>query len=154
LQCTFFTEYFKKIADTLINNLVSDVENTTSYIKMLNTKFNIGVSLFASPKDRFNLTFRGMFVNGVFVPSGSVSYHRSCGKWFDFVIGNTFKSNAVFNPGLGMNFTLSVFQLYALVDYSNTLLYIDRAKNLNVVFGINFVAPLEKKKTFKASYPY
>ncbi|MCL2132507.1 MAG: DUF5723 family protein, partial [Lentimicrobiaceae bacterium] len=145
-------EYFKKLGDSLVNHFASEIEPTSSYTKMLNTRFNVGFSIYASSDDRFNLNFRGIFINGVFAPSGSVSYHRNVGKWFDFVVGNTFKPNALLNPGLGVNFTLSVFQLYAAVDYTNTLLYIDRAKNLNVAVGINFVAPLGN--AFKASYLY
>ena len=87
------------------------------------------------------------------MPSGSVSYVRHCGKWFDVVVGNTFKPKALLNPGLGLNFTLGVFQLYAAVDYTNTLAYIDKVRNLNVALGVNFVAPLKDGK-FKASFPY
>ena len=139
-------EYFTKLGDSLSNNINSEIEECTSYTKWLNTKFNLWASVYASPKDRFNLNFRGLFINGVFISSGSVSYTRNCGKWFDVVVGNTFKPNSLLNPGLGVNFTLNVFQIYTAVDYANTLIYIDRAKNLNFVFGINFVAPLEKKK--------
>jgi hypothetical protein len=149
----YIGEYFKELGDSLGRFIVSDLKESESYIKWLNTRFNIGFSIYASPKDRFNLNFRGLFISNVFVPSGSVSYTRHCGKWFDVVVGNTFKPKSILNPGLGVNFTLNVFQLYAAVDYTNTLLYIDRARNLNVVFGINFVAPL-KDKAFKASYPY
>ena len=144
-------EYFKEVGDSLVNHIVSEVSEAPSYTKWLNTKFNIGGAIYASPKDRFNLNFRGTFINGVFIPSGSVSYCRNVGKWFDVVVGNTFKSNALFNPGLGFNFTAAVFQVYTVLDYTNTL-YIDREKNVNVVFGINFVAPL--KGEFKASYLY
>ena len=147
------TAYYKQIGDSLLNDFTSEAEQSSSYIKWLNTRFFVSAAIYASPKDRFNLTFRGIFVNGVFVPSGSVSYTRNVGKWFDVVVGNTFKQNALLNPGLGVNFTAKVFQLYVLVDYTNTLAYIDRAKNLNVVSGINFVAPL-KKDSFKASYIY
>ena len=149
----YVRDYFVELGDSLLNNLDSEIQKSSSYTKWLNTRFNIGGAIYASPKDRFNLNFRGLFINGDFIPSGSVSYTRNCGRWFDVVVGNTFKPNALLNPGLGVNFTLEVFQLYALVDYSNTLLYIDRIKNLNVIFGINFVAPLAKKK-IKASYPY
>jgi hypothetical protein len=146
--------YLREIADSIGNSLFSDLEETSSYIKWLNLRFNVGGSIYASPNDRFNFTFTGKFINGVFIPSGCVSYHRTCGKWFDFAIGNTFKTNAIFNPGLGMNLTLEVFQLYLAVDYTNTIIYIDRVKNLNVALGVNFVAPLSKAKVFKASYPY
>jgi len=146
-------EYFKGLSDSLLNNFNTEVEESASYTKWLNTKVNIWASVYASPKDRLSLSFRGLFINNILIPSGSVSYTRNCGKWFDVVIGNTFKPNSVFNPGLGMNFTLNVFQLYAAVDYTNTLPYIDKVKNLNLIFGINFVAPIEKKK-IKSSYPY
>jgi hypothetical protein len=145
--------YLRKIADSISNTLISEITDRSAYTKWLNLRFNVGGSIYASPNDRFNFTFTGKFINGVFIPSGCVSYHRTCGKWFDFVIGNTFKTNAIFNPGLGMNLTLEVFQLYLAVDYVNSL-YIDRAKNLNVALGINFVAPLKKDKLYKASYPY
>ncbi|MDR2410865.1 MAG: DUF5723 family protein [Bacteroidales bacterium] len=146
--------YLREIADSIGNSLFSDLEKTSSYIKWLNLRFNVGGSIYASSNDRFNFTFTGQFINGVFIPSGCVSYHRTCGKWFDFVIGNTFKTNAIFNPGLGMNLTLEVFQLYLAVDYTNTIVYIDKAKNVNVALGVNFVAPLSKAKVFRASYPY
>jgi len=146
-------KYFGELGDSLLNNFSSEIEASKSYIRWLNTRFNVGFSIYATPKDRFNLNFRGLFTNNIFIPSGSVSYTRNVGKWFDVVVGNTFKPNSLLNPGLGLNFTVSVFQLYTVVDYSNTLLYIDRAKNLNVVVGINFVAPLGKS-AFKASYPY
>ena len=147
-----FKEYFKELGDSLQTNFSSELEKSSSYIKCLNTRFNIGFSIYASPKDRFNLNFKGIFINNVFVPSGSVSYTRNVGKWFDVVVGNTFKQSSLLNPGLGVNFTLNVFQLYALVDYANNFIYIDRMKNVNLIFGVNFVAPLAKK--IKASYPY
>jgi hypothetical protein len=146
--------YLREIADTIVDNFIADLEKTSSYTKWLNLRFNVGGSIYASPNDRFNFTFTGRFINGVFVPSGCVSYHRTCGKWFDFVIGNTFKTNAIFNPGVGLNLTLEVFQLYLAVDYANTFIFIDKAKNLNIALGVNFVAPLSKAKVFKASYPY
>jgi hypothetical protein len=147
-------DYLVEIADSIVETLSSDIEETSSYIKWLNLRFNVGASIYASPNDRFNFTFTGRFVNGVFIPSGCVSYHRNCGKWFDFAIGNTFKSTAIFNPGAGINLTLEVFQIYLAVDYTNTLAYIDRVKNLNVALGINFVAPLSKDKLYRSSYPY
>jgi hypothetical protein len=147
-----FKEYFKELGDSLLNNFESELEKLSSYIKCLNTRFNIGFSIYASPNDRFNLNFKGIFISNIFVPSGSVSYTRNVGKWFDVVIGNTFKQNSLLNPGLGLNFTAHVFQFYIVADYTNTLAYIDRAKNLNVILGINFVAPLGKK--IKASYMY
>ena len=146
-------EYFKEVGDSLLNHYDSDIEEVPSYTKWLNTKFNVGFSFYATKKDRFNLNFRGLFINSMFVPSGSVSYTRNCGKWFDVVIGNTFKENSLLNPGLGLNLTLNVFQIYAAVDYINSI-YIDRLKNVNVVVGINFVAPLRENRTFKASLPY
>lgn len=146
--------YLREIADTITNNFIADLEESSSYTKWLNLRFNVGGSIYASPNDRFNFTFTGKFINGVFVPSGCISYHRNCGKWFDFVVGNTFKTNAIFNPGVGLNLTLEVFQIYLAVDYANTFIFIDRARNLNVALGVNFVAPLSKAKVFKASYPY
>jgi hypothetical protein len=146
--------YLIEIADSIVNTLSSEIQTGSAYTKWLNLRFNVGGSIYASPNDRFNFTFTGKFINGVFIPSGCISYHRTCGKWFDFAIGNTFKTNAIFNPGLGMNLTLEVFQLYLAVDYTNTLVYLDRAKNLNVALGVNFVAPLSKAKMYKASYPY
>ena len=146
-------DYFQDLADSLLDNFKSELVASSAYTKWLNTKINVGFSIYASPKDRFNLAFKGTFINSVFVPSGSVSYVRHCGKWFDVVVGNTFKPKSLLNPGLGVNFTLGVFQLYAIVDYTNTLAYIDRAKNLNVIFGINFVSH-RKTDSFKASYPY
>ncbi len=146
--------YLESIVDSITEIFISEIEPSASYTKWLNTRFSIGGSIYASRNDRFNFTFNGKFINGAFVPSGSISYHRTCGKWFDFVIGNTFKRNAIFNPGIGMNLTLGVFQLYCAVDYTNTFVYIDKVKNLNVAFGINFVAPMRGIKNFKASYPY
>jgi len=145
-------DYFMELGDSLLNNFSLETKKISSYTKWLNTRFNVGFSIYASPKDRFNLNFRGIFINDVFVPSGSVSYTRNVGKWFDVVVGNTFKQSSLLNPGLGVNFTLNVFQLYALVDYTNNFIYIDRMKNVNLIFGVNFVAPLGKK--FKASYMY
>ena len=145
-------DYFAELGDSLLNNFTLETEKTISYTKWLNTRFNVGFSVYLSPKSRFNLNFRGIFINDAFVPSGSVSYTRNVGKWFDVVVGNTFKHNAVLNPGLGVNFTANVFQLYLIADYTNNLLYIDRLKNVNLIFGINFVAPLGRK--IKASYMY
>ena len=146
-------ESFKEIGDSLMNNLASEMTSVTSYRKWLNTKFNVGVSFYATEHDKFNATFNGIFINKVFIPSGSISYRRTLKRWFDVVIGNTFKGNSLLNPGAGVNFTLGVFQLYTMVDYTNTLAYIDRAKNLNVVFGINFIAHRNKDE-FRGSYPY
>jgi hypothetical protein len=147
-----FSASFSEIVDSLANSLTLSMEDASSYIKWLNTRFHVGGSIYASPKDRFNITFNGEFYNGLFIPSGSISYHRTCGRWFDFVIGNTFKSNAIFNPGIGLNFTLGVFQLYTVLDYTNNPFYIDKMKNLNVVFGINFVAPLKKEAIYIPSF--
>ena len=148
-----YKEYWQEIGDSLAGILASELQSSSSYRKWLNTKFNFGLSFYASDNDRFTATFNGVLLNGAFIPSGSISYRRTCKRWLDVVIGNTFKPNSLLNPGAGVNFTLGVFQLYVLADYTNTLAYIDRAKNVNVVFGINFIAH-RKKDEFKASYPY
>jgi len=146
--------YFSKIGDSLQTVFVNELQTSTSYRKWLNTKFNVGLSFYASEHDKFNASFHGIFINKVFLPSGSISYRRTVKRWLDVVIGNTFlHEKSLLNPGAGLNFTLGVFQLYIMADYMNTLAYIDKAKNLNVVFGINFIAH-RKEDTFKASYPY
>ena len=139
-------KYFGDMADSIMHSFSSDIEQTASYRKWLNTRFTIGASFHISSDDRINGNFRGTFVNGAFIPSGSLSYARKCGKWFDFVVGNTFRPHAAFNPGLGLNLTLFVLQIYTVVDYANTVIYIDKVKNVNVVAGINFVFPQKKDK--------
>jgi hypothetical protein len=148
------TTYFEQMRDSISDNFIANLEKSGSYTKWLNFRFNVGGAIYASPNDRFIFTFYGKFYNGVFVPSGSISYHRTCGKWFDFIVGNTFKANVLLNPGIGVNFTLGVFQLYAMVDYTNTLAYIDKVKNFNTIVGINFIAPRKTDKIYRPSYIY
>ena len=149
-----YMDYLTGIADSLGRIFGSELLPSGSYTKMLNTKINIGGSFFLNENHRFNAIFNGNFVNGTFIPSGTISYTFTAGKWFDLVVGNTFRRNAILNPGVGVNFTAAIFQFYAVVNYANTLIYIDKAKNLNFALGINFVAPQKKEKNVKASYPY
>ncbi len=136
-----WTQVFEDMADTMKNS----VENVTpqtipAFNKMLITKLNIGAYLWLSKNDRFGFTFNGRMYGGKFIPAGSISYHRNLGRFFDFTVGNTFKSKSLLNPGLGLNLKLGVFNLYALVDYTNHIFYVDKLKNVNVVVGINFVS--------------
>lgn len=145
-------EYIAKFFDSLLNefNTNLDTQYIGLYTKMITTNFNIGGNIYASSKDRFSLNFNGKVFNGRFIPSGSVSYNRQFGKVFDVTIGNTFKSNSLLNPGIGFRLQLGVFQIYAALDYFNSF-YIDKLKNINAVFGINFVAPQKNSKE-RASY--
>ncbi len=145
-------EYIAKFFDSLLNefNTNLDTQYIGLYTKMITTNFNIGGNIYASSKDRFSLNFNGKVFNGRFIPSGSVSYNRQFGKVFDVTIGNTFKSNSLLNPGIGFRLQLGVFQIYAALDYFNSF-YIDKLKNINAVFGINFVAPQKNTKE-RASY--
>jgi hypothetical protein len=147
-------DYLTAIGDSLKNIFDKELEPSGSYVKWLNTKITIGGSFFINEKNRINAVFNGKFINGKFVPNGTISYVFNAGRWFDFVIGNTFRQNAFFNPGFGLNFTGGVFQFYLVVNYANTFIYIDKAKNFNFAFGINFVAPQKKEKASKTSYPY
>ncbi len=147
-------DYLTSIADSLGNIFNTNLESSASYVKWLNTKISLGGSFFINEKNRINAVFNGKFINGKFVPSGTISYVFNAGRWFDFIIGNTFRQNAFFNPGFGLNFTGGIIQLYMVVNYANTFIYIDKVKNLNFAFGINFVAPQKKEKSSKTSYPY
>jgi hypothetical protein len=133
-------KFLNALVDSIQEELLGDTMRIDGYKKWLNTRFNIGMYFYASPKDRFNLTFNGEFNSGKLIPSGSVSYHRQCGRWFEFVIGNTFKMHHWLNPGLGFNLKSDYFLFYCLVDYINHPVYIDKMRNVNVVLGINFLA--------------
>jgi virulence-associated protein VapD len=137
--------YFKKIGDSLSSAAVSNIESSASYRKWLNAKINIGGSFYINEKNHVNAVFNGYCIRNRFIPSGTVSITSHVGKWFDVTVGNTFRQNAFFNPGMGLNFTGGVIQLYMVVNYVNSF-YIDRLQNINFAFGINFVAPQKKDK--------
>jgi hypothetical protein len=137
--------YFKNIGDSLLSTVVSGIESAESYRKWLNAKINIGGVYYINEKNHVNAVFNGYCIQGRFIPSGTVSITTHVGRWFDATVGNTFRQNAFFNPGVGLNFTGGVIQLYMVMNYINSF-YIDRMKNVNFVFGINFVAPYKKEK--------
>ena len=140
-------EFLENFFDSLANTMQAELDTVSigSYNKMISTNINIGGYIYASQRDRFGLNFKARIINGNFVPSGSISYHRTIGNCFDFTIGNTFKNNSWLNPGLGFSVRAGVFQIYVLADYINTF-YIDKAKNVNVVLGINFVSLRDSEK--------
>jgi hypothetical protein len=148
-----FDTYFGDLLDSIANKLVTDIEPSASYVKWLNARINLGGSFYLGEKHRVNAVFNAKFINGKLIPSGTLSYTVYLGRWFDLVAGNTFRQNALFNPGVGFNLTAGLLQFYTVVNYVNSL-YIDKAKNTNFAFGINFVAPKKKEKISKASYPY
>ena len=147
-------EFLENFFDSLANTMQAELDTVSigSYNKMISTNINIGGYIYASQNDRFGLNFKARIINGNFVPSGTISYHRTCGKWFDFTIGNTFKNNYLFNPGIGFALHLGAIQLYAMVDYINSV-YIDRMRNVNAVIGINFFARRAKQRSFSNIRP-
>ena len=147
-------DYLYEIVDSLENIFVSELKPSASYTKWLNAKINIGGSFYINEHNRVNAVFNGKFINGNFIPSGTISYVYTVGKWFDVIVGNTFRRNAILNPGIGINFTAYIFQFYAIVNYTNSFFYIDKTKNINFAVGLNFIAPQKKNKSTKASYPY
>ena len=148
------SDYLNEIVDSLTSIFVSELKPSASYTKWLNAKINIGGSFYINEHNRVNAVFNGKFVNGNFIPSGTISYIYTAGRWFDVIVGNTFRRNAIFNPGVGINLTAYIFQFYAVVNYANTFIYIDKAKNFNFAVGFNFVTPQKKDKSTKASYPH
>ena len=147
-------DYLYEIVDSLESIFVSELKSSASYTKWLNAKINIGGSFYINEHNRVNAVFNGKFINSNFIPSGTISYVYTVGKWFDIIVGNTFRRNAILNPGVGVNFTAYIFQFYAVVNYTNSFFYIDKTKNINFAIGLNFVAPQKKDKRTKASYPY
>ena len=147
-------EFLENFFDSLANTMQAELDTVSigSYNKMISTNINIGGYIYASQNDRFGLNFKARIINGNFVPSGTISYHRTCGKWFDCTIGNTFKNNYLFNPGIGFALHLGAIQLYAMVDYINSV-YIDRMRNVNAVIGINFFARRAKQRSFSNIRP-
>ena len=147
-------EFLENFFDSLANTMQAELDTVSigSYNKMISTNINIGGYIYASQNDRFGLNFKARIINGNFVPSGTISYHRTCGKWFDFTIGNTFKNNSLFNPGIGFALHLGAIQLYAMVDYINSV-YIDRMRNVNAVIGINFFARRAKQRSISNIRP-
>ena len=147
-------EFLENFFDSLANTMQAELDTVSigSYNKMISTNINIGGYIYASQNDRFGLNFKARIINGNFVPSGTISYHRTCGKWFDFTIGNTFKNNYLFNPGIGFALHLGAIQLYAMVDYINSV-YIDRMRNVNAVIGINFFARRTKQRSISNIRP-
>ncbi|MBO4738881.1 MAG: hypothetical protein J5606_04890 [Bacteroidales bacterium] len=134
-----WTHVFEVMADTMKESVKNaNPVDIPSYNKMLTTKLNIGAYVWLSKNDRFGFTFNARMYGGLFVPAGSISYHRNLGKYFDFTVGNTFRLKSALNPGLGFSLKLGAFNLYTMVDYVNNV-YVDKLKNVNVVFGINFV---------------
>lgn len=117
----------------------TDTVSIPPYSEMISMHLHVGGYLYASRNDRFGLYFHATLTHGRFIPSGTISYHRTCGKWVDFTIGNTFKSNSWLNPGVGISFHFGVFQMYIMADYINST-YIDRIRNINAVVGINFTS--------------
>lgn len=145
-----FDNFFSALYDSVRNLATLDTFPIESYNRWLNTRINLSTYFYATERDRFNLTFNGVFMGGkTFVPSGSISYSRQCGRWFEFVIGNTFKTSGWLNPGLGFNLRSDYFLFYCVVDYINNPVYYDKMRNVNVVLGINFLAGRRDKAKVK-----
>lgn len=85
------------------------------------------------------------FFNGRIYPSLTVSTQTNFGKWFQAIASYSIVNRSYNNVGLGAAINMGPLQIYTVSDNLLGWVQMDKAKNLNVQFGMNLLFGYQPK---------
>ena len=123
VSCTGITDLssggdvMKSFLDTLKSQLDLDEYAGKAFRTVLPGRLFFSASYDITPADRLGLLFRTDVLHNFSRSSVTIMYNRLLGNWFSASIGNNFIFDlGAFNPSLAMNFSVSTFQFYVVVE--------------------------------------
>jgi hypothetical protein len=110
-------DVMKTFLDTLKNQVDLETYDSDAFRTVLPGRLFFSTSYDISPSDRIGLLFRTDALHS-FARSGiTIMYNRLIGDWFSASIGNNINFGlGAFNPSIAMNFSVSTFQFYMVVE--------------------------------------
>jgi hypothetical protein len=131
------SEVFDHLLDTL-ESAFGITQKHGAYVTGLPLQSYLGLAYVADPRNAFHLVGHSLRFDGRTHVDLSVSYVRRLGRWFAVSPGLTYVGQAL-HPGLGTVLSLGSFQFYLVTDNVYGVFYPQRARNVDVRGGLNFV---------------
>ncbi len=139
---TPLVDVFEQLADSV--KLHYEVDTITTYKTYLPIRAYLGGHHLLSPKVRLGGVFRFDGFRGAIRPAVSVSANYRASKYFNATASYTIHNNSYNNIGIGLSSKLGPLQLYLISDNVPALFALEKAKNTNVRFGINYYFGCDK----------
>lgn len=141
-----FESGFEALADSL-EDIFSIQEFSNNYTSPLPTAYHLAVNYRFTDYDQLGAVFNWRQFENQFIPSASLMYHHNFGRVFATTLAVSYHNQSFNNVGLGCSLNLGFLQMYLLSGNVLSVIVPERARNIGVQFGINFlIGRLDKHK--------
>jgi hypothetical protein len=137
---------FQALSDSLKDIFAID-EFSNIYTSPLPTAYHLAVNYRFTDYDQLAAVFNMRQFENQLIPSASLMYHHNFGRVFATTLAVSYHNQSFNNIGLGCSLNLGFLQLYALSGNILSGIIPERARNIGVQFGMNFlIGRLDKYK--------
>ncbi len=142
-------------------NLVDSLKNTykvttdtsaASYTTKLPTKINLSASYDITPHNTFSLLLKGTSTTSGFTPSYTLGYVHQFGRIWNVGLSYSVMNKTYNNVGVCSSLKLGPFQFYTVTDNVVAYFLPEKAKSINLRFGMNIVV-YQRKHTVVPDKP-
>lgn len=132
--------FAERMIDSLKNTFKPEIDtNASAYTTKLNTKFNLSASYNLNAKNTVSALFKGTSTNTGFRPSFTLGYVHQFGRIWNVGLSYSIMNNTYNNVGVASALKLGPFQFFMVTDNVVAYFLPEKAKSVNLRFGMNIV---------------